>query len=233
MKYRLVLFDADETLFDFRKGEAICFAETMKDQGLPSSGPSLFEDYRKISLELWTALELGQITKEFLKTERWRRLFEKHGLNGDPRRASDRYLGGLSMQAHLFDESLAVCEALKNHAVLGFITNGVSSVQRSRLSLSPLAPLFDFMVISEDCGYVKPDRRIFDHALEEANHTDRSTVLMVGDRLEADILGAANAGIDSVWFNPTGLPNHHGVTPTYEIRKLSELPAIVRGNPGR
>lgn len=229
MKYRLVLFDADETLFDFRKGEAICFADTMKDQELPSSGPSLFEDYKKISLELWTALELGQIEKDFLKTERWRRLFEKHGLNGDAKRASDRYLGGLSNQAHLFDDSLATCEALKGRATLGFVTNGVASVQRSRLALSTLAPLFDFMVISEDCGYTKPDRRIFDHALSQAKHADRSSVLMVGDRLEADILGAKNAGIDSVWYNPAGLKNHLGVQPTYEIRKLSELPKIVRG----
>src|SRR6185295_13509565 len=155
---------------------------------------------------------------------RFRRLFDLAGVKGDPAKAGVDYLDSLARGTHLVSGALEVCEALKvRGAATGIITNGFKRVQEPRFRASPLSKHIDLLVISEECGYTKPDRRIFDHALERAGHGDPGTVLFVGDRLESDIQGAANAGLASCWFNPEREGNGTGIVPDHEIAGLHEL----------
>jgi YjjG family noncanonical pyrimidine nucleotidase len=223
--YRLFLFDADDTLFDFRRSERTAFASTLLEAGVPEERAlELLPRYREISHELWGYLEQGRVTQEELRTERFRRLYSAYAIAADPAQAGLSYLDHLSRGTHLIDGALEVCLALKERgARLGIVTNGFKRVQEPRFRASPLATVIGELVISEEFGAAKPDPRIFHHALERVSHLDRDTAVFVGDRLESDIAGAHRAGLASCWFNARGETNGTGIRPSHEISRLEEL----------
>jgi YjjG family noncanonical pyrimidine nucleotidase len=222
VKYKLILFDADDTLFDFRKGERLAFWSTCEAVGVNAT-EEIFAGYRKINDVLWKKFDQNLITKDEIKVSRYQQVFKEFKIAGDPEFAGNFYLDALSQQHHLFDEALATCTQLKAHARLALVTNGIDFVQRRRVALSLLRDHFDLLVVSEECGFQKPDVRIFEYTLKRAQHVDRETVLMVGDRLETDILGGLNAGISTCWYNPMKLANESEIKPHFEISRLAEI----------
>ena len=86
--------------------------------------------------------------------------------------------------------AVSLLNALKGKAKLGIITNGFTALQQIRLERTGLRDYFDLLVISEQVGVAKPDRRIFDYTFEQMKQPPRDRVLMVGDTAESDILGA-------------------------------------------
>lgn len=132
------------------------------------------------------------------------------------------YLNSLPKNFFLIDGAYDLCRQLSESFELVIVTNGIESVQKERLARSGLEGFISFMIVSEECGYHKPDRRIFDHTLQRANALAHKT-LMIGDRVETDVLGAHNAEIDSCWYNPHKLTSSVGCLPTYEIHQLEDL----------
>ncbi len=109
------------------------------------------------------------------------------------------------------------------------ITNGLAEVQVPRFAASSIRDCFAEIVISGEIGLAKPDPAIFDFAFERIGRPAKERVLMIGDNLGSDILGGANYGLDTCWYNPSGTLNGHGVEPTYEIRELQSILGIVEG----
>ena len=107
---------------------------------------------------------------------------------------------------------------------IALVSNGVSAIQRSRLALCPLTPLFDAIVISEEVGVAKPDPKLIEVALEKLGCTNKSQAVMMGDSLSADIKAAVNAGVDSIFFSPKGIESD---LPTYTVRNHAEALAIL------
>ncbi|WP_445490948.1 HAD family hydrolase [Niallia sp. 03133] len=129
----------------------------------------------------------------------------------------------------VYEETFAVLDKLKDQYKLVLITNGSPHLQNTKLTITPeIAPYFDEIIISGGFGKGKPDPSIFDYALSLVN-LDKEDVLMVGDNLMTDILGASRAGIKSVWINREN-STHSDVVPTYEITNLHELFAIIDSN---
>lgn len=223
MKYNAIWFDADQTLFDFSATEYQVFSRTLHEFGLGHDITAFYATYRRESDILWALLEEGKISKEFLRDERFRRTLAAHGADGDPEVLGARYLEILPETCVLMDKALEVCGFLAERATLGIITNGFEKVQMRRLEVSGLKNYFDFVVVSEACGYAKPDVRFFEYASELTPNFQKEKVLVVGDRLEADIKGAQNFGVDSCWFNPMKIEKYADVVPTFEISHLSEL----------
>lgn len=124
--------------------------------------------------------------------------------------------------AALYNDTIQLLDALKGEYELLLLTNGSPALQNIKLELTPeLVDYFKHIVISGDFGKGKPDQSIFEHALELIG-SDKNEVLMVGDNLNTDILGANQTGIPSVWINrKNSKPNE--VKATYEIRNLMEL----------
>lgn len=124
--------------------------------------------------------------------------------------------------AFVYDDTFSVLDRLKGNYELLLLTNGSPSLQQTKLELTPkLKAYFDQIVISGAFGKGKPDAAIFEHAVSQlASGMDE--VLMVGDNLRTDILGASRTGIATVWINRHG-EEAEGVKPTYEIQKLEEL----------
>jgi len=224
MKYELFLFDADDTLFDFRTSERSAFHETLAAYGMQARWEILYAVYREVSLELWKLFEDGLISKSELRAQRFQQVFAKENLSSDHlQQISEHYMGVISGHAHLRANAVEVCKLLKPVAKIGIVTNGMESVQRSRLMKSELARLIDFLVVSEECGFPKPAPGIFEYSLKKAGHRDKESVLMVGDRLETDIKGGNDFGIDTAWLNWEKAPRTLPISPTYEICDLLEL----------
>lgn len=223
MKFNLFLFDLDDTLLDFRESEKLSFMRTMKSFGDVKNIDDVFADYQLINREQWKLFEEGKTTKDLLKVERFRKTFSKHSLDINPDLASSRYLDTLPQTVVLVDHAVEVCEALSAHGEIGIVTNGIHHVQTSRIKNSPLDRYISFVAVSEECGFAKPDVRFFDYSIKKARSFSKSSTVIIGDRLEADIQGALNFGIHGCWFNPEKKANMSAITPHSEVHHLSLL----------
>jgi 2-haloacid dehalogenase len=228
VKHRLFLFDLDDTLLDFKASEKLSFVRTMRELGLHDGMDGLFLQYQAINVELWRSFETGAVSKDFLKVERFRRTFLKNGLDLDPEAASTLYLESLSDTVVLIDGARHICETLSAIGEVGIITNGVEHIQTRRIANSGLADHISFVSTSEACGYAKPDSRFFEYAAKMARSFARHETIIVGDRLDADILGANRFGIESCWFNPGRLANETEAIPTCEVASLHDIVPSLR-----
>ena len=108
----------------------------------------------------------------------------------------------------------------------GIVTNGSAVVQNGKIDATGLRPLLDIVLVSEAEGLRKPDRRIFELALQRLNLTAHE-VIFVGDNPAADVDGARAAGLLAVWYHcTTGWPAELA-PPAYTITALAEIDALV------
>lgn len=223
MKYKLFLFDLDDTLLNFRASEKRSFLHTMDELGLRDGIDGLFSQYQAINVDLWKRFETGDVSKDFLKVERFRKTFAMNGIAIDPELASRLYLDSLPDTVVLIDGAKQVCETLSRIGEVGIITNGVESIQNRRIAASGLSDCISFVATSEACGHAKPDVRFFEYAADMARAFSKDTTVIIGDRLDADILGANRYGIDSCWFNPDSMANTSTAIPTCEVTSLHDI----------
>lgn len=140
---------------------------------------------------------------------------------------SERFVEVRRESPFLYPETLSVLEKLQKNYQLVMLTNGAPSLQNEKLAITPeLKGYFDRIIISGDFGYGKPDKRLFEYLLLETGANIAET-LMVGDNLKTDILGASRIGMASAWINREDKIPNLEVTPTYEIKNLSELEHLL------
>lgn len=224
-KYSTVLFDADNTLLDFDAAEDEALTLALAEIGMNATD-EVKKLYSKINLSYWRAFERGEVTKDELRTARFKDFFEKIGFEykGDLKLLADSYLSYLGKSAALVDGALYLCERLKEEGyMLYIITNGVPATQKSRLSKSGLSKVLNGVFVSEDIGTQKPFLPFFEYVLENIGEKDRSKIIVVGDSYGSDIKGACGAGLDCVWLNPKKEANILSLPVTKEIEKLGEL----------
>ena len=138
-RYAYLLFDADNTLFDFEAANHNAFAQTCQYCGLTYS-EELYEFYESINRPLWHQLDKGEVTKDFLVVERFRRFLSAMQVDRDPAECNRIHLAGLGSSTVLLPHALEVVEQLSRIHKLYIVTNAVASVQRSRLAASAIAP---------------------------------------------------------------------------------------------
>ncbi|MBW4840989.1 MAG: YjjG family noncanonical pyrimidine nucleotidase [Paenibacillaceae bacterium] len=231
MIYTHILFDADDTLYDYPKAENHALNRTLTEAGIACTG-EVMRAYQAINQQLWRDLEQGLVTQAALRTERFSRLFQELGLTPcfQVEEISERYLGQLGQGIFLIDGAYELCRDLNEAGVhLAILTNGIKKVQTSRIAGSELAEMFEAVIVSEDTGYQKPHPGIFDYAFDilGLRSTDKSRVLIVGDSLTSDMKGGFNYGIDTCWFNPFRRPNTLDLQTTYEIHRLEEVKELT------
>lgn len=227
MRYPWILFDADDTLFDFKRSARHALSVTFADFKLPPE-EAYFQAYEAINHEVWLAFERQEITAVELRKIRFERFLDAIGEFRDPIEMNRHYLHLLSQTKYLLDGAEALVAALrsKKHR-MGLITNGLREVQRPRIAQAKMAEYFDVIVVSDEIGVSKPHDGFFDHAFEQMGHPDKSQVVVVGDSLNSDIQGGNNYGVATCWFNPKGGINMTAHIPSFEISKLEELHRIV------
>lgn len=227
MRYEVILFDADETLFDFKKSEREAFKNAILELNIPYDENYHLKIYQEINTAIWKEFEEGLITQQELKVERFRRLSDALKIDFDAHAFAASYIKHLADASFLYEESLSLMKTLATSHKLLIVTNGLQAVQTKRIGESDIAKYLDAMIISEAVKVAKPNPRIFELALEAIGYTDKTKVLMVGDSLTSDIQGGINFGIDTCWYNPNQTLNKAKIQPTYEIHTLNQLKDLL------
>ncbi len=227
-RYPYLLFDADNTLFDFTAAEQFAFRRTCEENRLPWSEEN-YAAYRKINAALWEDFDRGLCDKAFVVVERFRRFLAYLGIDGDAEACKQVQERSLGECAILIDGAQELCETLSKTHELYLVTNAVAAVQKSRLALSTIKDCLRGAFISEDAGCGKPHTAYFDYVFSRIDGITKENCLLIGDSLTSDIKGANNYGLPCVWYNPKGLPLPEGYHADYVISDLRELYAIIEG----
>jgi 2-haloacid dehalogenase len=197
--------------------------------GLPYSAAA-HAAYRRINDTLWAAYRRGEISQPVLARERFRRLLKEMGAHPRmARRLGETYLDQLARRGDRLPGCRPVLARLRKRYRLGIVTNGIDRVQRSRLAVSGLAPLFEVVVTSQGCGFAKPDPRILRVALD-ALGVSPGRALYVGDDPPTDGAAAAAAGVRFCWMDRGG--PLAGRRPRRRVENLRELlPLLLPATP--
>ncbi|MBC2839604.1 YjjG family noncanonical pyrimidine nucleotidase [Robiginitalea sp. SC105] len=201
-----VFFDLDHTLWDFERNSELTYRRIFRDAGLQVDIPAFLQVYIPLNFELWKAYREGRIGSRELRYTRLRSVFEKLGMAvGDQQIEwlSEAYIEFLSTHTYLMPDAEDILGYLSGKYRLHIITNGFGEVQYKKLRNSRIDGYFTEVIHSERAGVKKPDPKIFRLALELAGIGARQAV-MIGDSLEADILGARAVGFQTIHFNVHG-----------------------------
>ncbi|MGU9867553.1 pyrimidine 5'-nucleotidase [Kluyvera ascorbata] len=221
-KWDWIFFDADETLFTFDSFSGL--QRMFLDYSVTFTAED-FQDYQAVNQPLWVDYQNGAITSLQLQHQRFTSWAER--LNVKPGDLNDAFMNAMAEICAPLPGAVSLLNALKGKVKMGIITNGFTSLQQIRLERTGLREHFDLLIISEEVGVAKPDRRIFDYALEQAGNPDRSRVLMVGDTAESDIRGGINAEWATCWLNAHQRPLPEGITPDWTVTSLPELELLL------
>lgn len=224
MKYTHVLFDADDTLLDFRHSQKCALSELLQLHGLAPSS-DIFALYEGINHSLWHQFEKGEVSKDYVQTTRFDALFSALNYNVSGHLANEQYQSFLGNQTRLMPHAHEVCQELSKFAQLIIVTNGVGTTQRRRIGASAISPYISHIFVSEEIGFQKPDCRFFAYVFDHIGvaEPELERFLLVGDSPSSDIQGANAVGIDSCWFNPAQEPTPISCSPTFTITDLRQL----------
>ena len=223
---RNILFDMDDTIFDFKMAEKIALKKTLQQLGINPTD-EIMSRYSVINQAQWRLLEEGKIAREELKSRRFRLLFEEFGSDASEFEAAQLYGELLGVGHYYIEGAHELLEELQGKYALYIVSNGTTSVQKGRIASSDIEKFVKAIFISQEIGVNKPAREFFDACFAQIEDNDRDASVIIGDSLTSDIQGGANAGITSVWFNPHAKENNTDIRPDYEIRSLSEIPALI------
>lgn len=222
MNWDWILFDADETLFTF---DAFGGLQRMFLDYSVTFTAEDFQDYQAVNKPLWVDYQNGAISALQLQHQRFQSWSERIAVPAGDLNAA--FLNAMAEICVPLPGAESLLNTLKDKVKIGIITNGFTALQQIRLERTGLGDYFDLLVISEQVGVAKPDRKIFDYTFEQMGNPPRDRVLMVGDTAESDILGGMNAGIATCWLNAHHRSLPDGITPTWEVASLSELERLL------
>ena len=228
--YKNLFIDLDDTLYDFTAASREAFRETydlLRFSRYFDSFEHYMEIYSPYNLMLWGLYGEGKITKEELNRRRYSHPLETVGVHDSA--LADTFcreaLGRIPTKGPLVPGAVELLEYLRPCYRMFILSNGFKELQSRKMKRAGIDKYFDDLILSEDIGFNKPRRELFEHALERTGSAlDES--IMIGDMFETDITGAANIGMQQIFFNPkrlTGFP----FTPTYEVNSLLEIKEIL------
>ncbi|MBR2926182.1 MAG: YjjG family noncanonical pyrimidine nucleotidase [Clostridia bacterium] len=221
-----VFLDMDDTILDFHKAEAVALAKTLRAFGVEPT-EEVVQRYSEINALQWQRLERGELTRAQVKLYRFRYLFEELGVSVDAESVRVMYEEVLSHGHYYMEGAEALLSELHGKYKLYIASNGTTAVQKGRIESAGFAPLFDGIFLSEEIGYVKPQKEFFDACFATIPEFDPSRAIILGDSLTSDVQGGNNAGILSCWFNPKGKENRTDVVPSFEVRTLDAFSQLL------
>lgn len=173
MKYEIILFDADDTLFDFKKSEDFAIKKLVSKLDSKFDDEFIINTYKDINTKIWMEFEEGKITSDELKVERFNRLIKQLDINSNAKDLCNMYIQFLGDASFLYDESEYLLNYLSKNYKIGIITNGLADVQHRRIRNSIVAHYFEDVVISDEIKIAKPNAAIFDYALHNLGHSNK------------------------------------------------------------
>ncbi|MBR1505960.1 MAG: YjjG family noncanonical pyrimidine nucleotidase [Prevotella sp.] len=232
-QYPDLFIDFDDTLYDTHGNAVLALHELFDAMQLERwfPDPQVFYDrYWEANIDLWTSYSRGEITRDYLIVERFRRPLS-YGCGLHPTEqlcleASDRFLDFCSTKPGLVEGARTLVDYLLRQGYrLHLCSNGFHEVQYKKLRACGLDGCFDHVILSEDAGHNKPAPEFFDYALRQSGAV-RERTLMIGDNFQTDILGAKRAGLATAYYNR--FPEFPAPEPVdYEVTKLTQLMRIL------
>lgn len=208
-----VFFDLDHTLWDFEKNSALTFQKIFEEHNVRVELEDFLREYVPVNLAFWKLYRENKIQKEALRYLRLRKVFDSLKYPIDDlliTLLADAYIEHLSTYDHLLPYSREILNYLKPTYRMHIITNGFEEIQAKKLRNSNIHGYFEQVINSEMAGVKKPDPLIFQLALERTGVLP-NRALMIGDNLEADIIGARAVGFHTIHLNVHKDPLHkHG-----------------------
>ncbi|TXN34776.1 noncanonical pyrimidine nucleotidase, YjjG family [Flagellimonas hymeniacidonis] len=198
-----IFFDLDHTLWDFEKNSALTFEKILKENRIDVPLEDFLKTYIPINLEYWKLYREDQITKSELRFQRLKKTFDAIDApvsNSSIDKLAHEYIAHLSSFSYLFPHTIEVLDYLTPNYALHIITNGFQEIQEKKLKGSNIHHYFEHIINSETAGVKKPHPYIFELALSKAN-VAANNALMIGDSIEADIIGAKSVGFHVLHFN--------------------------------
>ncbi|MGA1385306.1 MAG: YjjG family noncanonical pyrimidine nucleotidase [Flavobacteriaceae bacterium] len=219
-----IFFDLDHTLWDFERNSAEAFKVLLADLAIPVDVQVFHSVYSPINEAYWEQYRQGLISQQELRLGRLRDSFQQLDVAvGESviQQASEAYIDLLTTFTHLMPGTLELLDYLKPNYTLHIITNGFREAQARKLAHSSLVAYFDQVIDSESVGVKKPHPLIFESALQRAA-AKKESALMVGDHLEADVLGALSLGWQAVHYDPLGKQVHTHCPIIHDLRTLKD-----------
>jgi 2-haloacid dehalogenase len=226
-KYDVLLFDLDDTILDFKKGEQAALTSLFKEMNVENIQKTI-DDYIVLNKSLWNEMEKGTVTREYVLNNRFSMLFNSYDKIVDGEQVELRYRYYLDLQHDYIEGAHDILKDLCKDYKIYIITNGVSTTQLKRIKDSKLEHCFINVFVSEDIGYQKPAKEYFEAVTNKIPDINIRRTLIIGDSLTADIKGGIVSEIDTCWFNPHKIDNLTDIKPNYEIHKLSDLYQIIK-----
>lgn len=225
--YKYLLFDLDDTLFDFKSAEDVGIRRTFESFGINASEKTI-ELYSSINESFWKRFEKGEINRSDIEEGRFIELFERLGYNFDTKAISEKYFKELSLCGIVFDYAPKLLEALTQKGyILAAVTNGSLKVQTGRIDASGIAKYFNGGIyISEEIGFQKPQKEYFEHVYTALSRPKRQEILLLGDSLSSDIAGAIKMNWDCCFVNLRNQALPDSVHPTYTVTDLRDIISV-------
>ena len=202
-KIQHIFFDLDHTLWDFDKNSELAFEQIFKNDFPEIKIEAFIEAYIPINQLCWKLYQNDKITHNELRYKRLKDSFNQINYtisDYEIEKIAVDYLTFLPENIHLFDGAIAILEYLQPKYNLHIITNGFAEVQEKKLTNAKIRHYFKTITNSENAGFKKPNPIIFDYAINSANAKKENSI-MIGDCIDADVLGAINFGIDAILFS--------------------------------
>ena len=225
-KYKYLLFDADDTLLDFKAAEEVALKTVLKNNGLPHDDQTV-KTYSVINLKYWKAFEKGEIERDQIFPLRFGEFLGVLGSDKDPMEINSQYFEALRQVHIMLPDADELVDYLVGKYKLYIITNGVAKTQHLRLKESGLQDKFDGIFISEELECQKPSLEYFNKVLAAIGNPRKEECLVLGDSISSDILGGKNIGVDTVWVNVRDLKNYTDITPDYVVTNLKDLKEML------
>lgn len=222
MRYKIILFDLDDTLLDFGANEKESLNKLFQMHGNEFSDEA-FQVYHSVNKQLWADYENGKITLEDVLNARFAKTLQQLGKNGDGVEWERQYRELLGNGCQLVEGALEVCQKLSLSHRLFVITNGVTKTQIKRLKQSGLHGFFENVFTSQNIGFQKPASEFFDYVKSHIRGFDGKEALIIGDSPNTDIKGGIAAGIDTCLLNRKAHKSVPEIPSTYTITRLEEL----------
>ena len=228
--YRSVFFDLDHTLWDYDKNSRETLEELYNfhriDQFTNVEFEQFHDAFQQVNLRLWDQYDRGLIDRFVIRDQRFPLVFSELKIPdmGLSHSVSEHYMTLSPTKKNLIPNTLEVLDYLSARYPILLVTNGFNETQFTKVLSGGIEKYFKSIITSERAGHKKPSKEIFEFALELGGHANHETI-MIGDNLLTDMAGAANAGIDSVLYNPK--KQKHDSSVTHEIEDLLELKQIL------
>ncbi|MDU5503902.1 MAG: YjjG family noncanonical pyrimidine nucleotidase [Anaerococcus vaginalis] len=221
---KAVLIDIDDTIFDFEKCSKNAFKKTLKKLDL-SYKEKDFSYFNKVNDILWTKQKLGELNINQVFIERSNMMSKYFGLDIEKEIFNNLFVEFLYDEIEIVDEIEDLLSYLSNKYQIFAASNGVYDMQVNRIKKSNLDKYFDEIFVSDKIGFEKPDKRFFQKIMNITKFSNND-LIMIGDSIKSDIIGAKNSNIKSIYFNKENKKNSDENF-TYQVKNLSEIKKIL------